>query len=226
MAPEGVATKPALLTKICLPQAENPNGFGMPGVATACEAAAAPLLLITNVSISPYVRGSPRWVTTITPPLLAKPIPAVTPTLSFLPLGVTAVSLRSDPAIGVSLPVDENFQPKMFWLVSFTTYRRSPLLVRLIGSFPCDETWATSFGPDAVIWKELTLLSPAFTTNSSLPSDVRFTEPDESTIGKPNGAVPLIPFPPVDTTLRCVSVPLAARVNTITELPEGSLLVV
>jgi hypothetical protein len=53
--------------------------------------------------------------------------------------------------------------------------------------------------PDGVIRNELTLLSPAFTTNSSLPSGVIF---------------------------RCVSVPFAARVNTITELPDGSLVVV
>ena len=85
----------------------------------------------------------------------------------------------------------------MFWLVSLTTYSTLPLLVRLIGSFPCEDTCETSFGPDPVILNELTLLSPAFTTNSSLPSGVRFTEPEESTIGNPNGAVLLIPFPPV-----------------------------
>ena len=114
----------------------------------------------------------------------------------------------------------------MFALVSLTTYSRSPLLVRLIGSFPCEGTWETSFGPDAVIRNELTLLSPALITNSSFPSGVRLTEPEPSAIGKPNGGVLAIPFPPVETTLRCVSVPFAARVNTITELPEGSLLVV
>ena len=42
IAPEGVATKPALLTSRYLPTAENPNGLATPLVAKACDGPAPP----------------------------------------------------------------------------------------------------------------------------------------------------------------------------------------
>src|SRR6516225_4108840 len=70
------------------------------------------------------------------------------------------------------------------------------------------------------------LLDPAFTTNSSFPSAVRLIEPDESTIGKPNGGSLAIPLPPVETVADCVSLPSDPRLNTITWLPAGLLVAV
>src|ERR1700754_2359087 len=89
----------------------------------------------------------------------------------------------------------------MLALVSLTTYSRLPWLVRLIGSVPPELTWLTNTGPADVVLNELTELSPELTTNSSLPSGVRLVDPDESTIGNPNGGcpVPAEPLPPVAT---------------------------
>ena len=86
----------------------------------------------------------------------------------------------------------------MLALVSLTTYSVSPLAARLIGSFPCDETTRDQLRPDAVTLERADAVVSAFTTNSSLPFAVRLTEPEESTIGKPNGAGLAIPLPPVE----------------------------
>jgi hypothetical protein len=57
-------------------------------------------------------------------------------------------------------------------------------------------------GPVEVTLNELIELLPAFTANSSRPSEVMSSAPGESTIGKPNGGWVARPTPPVDTTLR------------------------
>ena len=97
-----------------------------------------------------------------------------------------------------------------------------PLEVRLIGSFPCDETTDTRCRPELVTRNEVTLFDPALTTNSSFPFAVRLIEPDESTIGKPNGGWLVIPLPPVGTPrgLRQLAVG-RALVTPITALPLG-----
>ena len=51
------------------------------------------------------------------------------------------------------------------------------------------------------------VLSPSLTTNSRRPFFASAIEPDESTIGKPNGGCAAIPVPPVGTVGPCVSVP-------------------
>ena len=113
----------------------------------------------------------------------------------------------------------------MLALSSLTTYTRLPWLVTLIGRVPPELTWLTSTGPADVVLNELTELSPELTTNSTLPSGVRLVEPDESTIGKPNGGcpVPAEPLPPVETGDPVwVMVPSAWRVYMITALPAGA----
>ena len=71
------------------------------------------------------------------------------------------------------------------------------------------------------------MLSPALTTNSSLPSGVMLVEPEESTIGNPNGGSDAAPLPPVATGDPVwVMVPSAWRVYMITALPDGSFVVV
>ena len=96
-----------------------------------------------------------------------------------------------------------------------------PLEARLIGSFPCVETTDTRCRPELVTRNEVTLFDPALTTNSSFPFAVRLIEPDESTIGKPNGGWLAIPLPPVGTVAVCVNWPLAPRLYTNTALPLG-----
>ena len=73
-----------------------------------------------------------------------------------------------------------------------------------------------------MVLNELTELSPALTTNSSLPSGVRLVDPEESTIGNPNGGSDAAPLPPVATGDPVwVMVPSAWRVYMITALPAS-----
>src|SRR5579884_3212943 len=109
----------------------------------------------------------------------------------------------------------------MFLLVSLTTYSRWPLEARLIGSFPCVEATDTRCTPELVTRNEVTLFDPALTTKISFPSGVVLIEPDESTIGKPNGGSEAMPLPPVETLPVCVSLPSAPRLYTHSLLPLG-----
>src|SRR5438270_5997666 len=109
----------------------------------------------------------------------------------------------------------------MFLLASLTTYRRLPLEARLIGSLPCDETTDTRCTPELVTRNEVTWFDPALTTKMSFPSGVVLIEPDESTIGKPNGGSLAMPLPPVETLPVCVSLPSAPRLYTHSLLPLG-----
>ena len=192
---------------------------------------AAPCQSTENVSITPLGAGSPRMVTTNWWPSGAKPIAAATP-VGFVGsggfVGLNGVESDSvDPGIGVRWPPDENDQPVMFALTSLTTYSRLPWLVRLIGRVPPELTLSTSTGPADVVLNELMVLFPALTTNNSLPSGVMLVDPEESTIGKPNGGSDAAPLPPVGTGAPVwVRVPSAWRVYAITALPDGLLVVV
>jgi hypothetical protein len=105
----------------------------------------------------------------------------------------------------------------------FSTYRTSPWLVRLIGNSPPEGTRSASWSPCSVTRNELIVSSPALTTNRRFPPGVRSTEPELSTIGKPNGGVEEAPTPPVLTVAVWVSRPLWPRENTSTLFPAGLL---
>ena len=104
----------------------------------------------------------------------------------------------------------------MLPVCSFSTYSRSPLLVRLIGSVPPEATRSTNRRPCPVTWKALIVLSPALTANSRRPPFVRSSAPCESVIGNPNGGCAARPRPPVATLACCVIVPSRLRANTTT----------
>ncbi len=96
----------------------------------------------------------------------------------------------------------------------------------VVGSFPWELATDSRLSPFAVTRNEVTVLLPAFTTNSSLPSLVMSIEPDVSTIGNPNGGSDLLPLPPVATDPSRASVPFVRRVYMITWFPDGSLVAV
>ena len=108
-------------------------------------------------------------------------------------------------------------------LTSLRMYSTFLWTVRLTGRMPPEVTRSTSFGPLDVIWNALIVLSPALGTNRIFPSDVSAIDPDESSIGKPNGCCAAIPLPPVLTVPFCVSVPLALRRHHTTALAPGLL---
>ena len=114
----------------------------------------------------------------------------------------------------------------MLPLSSLRTYSRFPLLVRLIGRIPPEVATAARLRPFEVTVKEVTVLLPALTTNSSRPFALRLTEPWVSTIGNPNGGSAAIPLPPVLTVLVWVIMPFDLRENAITALPLGLLVIV
>ena len=85
-----------------------------------------------------------------------------------------------------------------------------------MGSTPPELTRSASLSPVAVTRNELTVLSPALTANRRRPSGVRFTEPEPSTVGKPNGGVAAMPRPPVWTRSGKESLPSRLCLNTST----------
>ncbi len=117
-----------------------------------------------------------------------------------------------EPARGVIWPFGLKRKPLMSPLSELTTYRRWPLVSRLTGRSPPEDSRSTSVSaPCLRTLKELIVSSPAFTANSSRPFFVSSMLPWESTIGKPNGGVEAAPTPPVATRATSVRVPFEAR---------------